>query len=94
VNDRYVFGLIDPRDHRIFHVGTLARGVELKEHVADSVADAKAGKPGPTNDHVRAILAADYDTPHAVILQAEASAADEVAWIKTLEAAGNRLTNP
>ena len=38
MSDRYVFGLIDPRDHRIFHVGTLSREVGLNEHVADVVA--------------------------------------------------------
>jgi hypothetical protein len=93
MNDRYVFGLIDPRDNQIFYVGTLARDVALKEYVADAVADAMAGKTAPPSDRVRAILAADYDAPHAVILQPEASAADEAVWIQTLEAAGNPLTN-
>lgn len=91
MNDRYVFGLIDPRDHRVFLVGTLPRGVALKEHVADAVAEAKAGKPGPPHDRVRAILAADYDAPHAVILQPEAGAADAAAWSERLVAAGNSL---
>jgi hypothetical protein len=94
VNDRYIFGLVDPRDHRIFYVGTLASDVPLKEYVADAVADAIAGKAGPPNDRVRAILAADFDAPHAIILQPEASAADEAAWIQRLEAAGNKLANP
>jgi hypothetical protein len=94
MNDRYVFGLIDPRDHQIFYVGTLAREVSLNEHVADAVADAMVGKTGPPHDHVRAILAADFEAPGAVILQPEASAGDEATWIKALEAAGNRRTNP
>jgi hypothetical protein len=94
VNDRYIFGLVDPRDHRIFYVGTLARDVALKEYVADAVAAAKAGQTAPPSDRVRAILAADFDAPHAVILQPEASAADEAAWIERLEAAGNELANP
>jgi hypothetical protein len=93
MNDRYVFGLIDPRDHRIFYVGTLEREVSLNEHVADAVADARAGKRTPTDERMRAILAADYEAPHAVILQAKASEADEAAWIQTLVAAGNELTN-
>jgi hypothetical protein len=94
MNDRYVFGLIDPRDHRIFYVGTLASDVPLKEYVADAVADALAGKTALPSDRVRAILAADFDAPHAVILQPEASAVDEAAWIERLEAAGNKLSNP
>jgi hypothetical protein len=93
MSDRYVFGLIDPRDHRIFTVGTLPREVDLNEHVADAVADAKVGKTTPTDERVRAILAADFDAPGAVILQAEASEANEAAWIETLTAAGNSLTN-
>jgi hypothetical protein len=93
MNDRYVFGLIDPRDYRIFFVGTLASDVPLKEYVADAVAAALAGQTAPPSDRVQAILAADYDAPHAVILQPEASAADEAAWIERLEAAGNPLTN-
>jgi hypothetical protein len=91
MNDRYVFGLIDPRDHGIFHVGTLAQEVALKEHVADAVAEAMAGEPGATHDRVRAILAADYDAPHAVILQPEATEADAAGWIERLKAAGNAL---
>ena len=92
MSDRYVFGLIDPRDHQIFSVGTLAREVGLNEHVADAVADALAGKKGPPHDRVRAILAADFEAPGAVILQPVASEGDEATWIQTLEAAGNRLT--
>ena len=93
MSDRYVFGLIDPRDHRIFHVGTLSREVSLNEHMADVVADAMAGKTSPTDEQVRAILAADFDTPHAVILQAEAGDEDLAKWIRMLQAAGNGLTN-
>jgi hypothetical protein len=93
MNDRYVFGLIDPRDHRIFYVGTLERDVNLNEHVADAVADAIAGNTTPTDARVREILAADFDAPHAVILQAEASEGDETAWVERLAAAGNALTN-
>lgn len=93
MNDRYVFGLIDPRDHRIFHVGTLDREVVLNEHVADAVADAMAGKTTPLDERVRDILAADFETPHAVILQAQATEADEARWVEVLAAAGNDLTN-
>ena len=91
MKDRYIFGLIDPRDYHIFFVGSRSRGVALKEHLADAVAEAKTGKAGPPHDRVRAILAADYDAPHAVILQPEADAADAAAWIERLEAAGNPL---
>jgi hypothetical protein len=93
MNDRYVFGLIDPRDHRIFYVGTLDGDVNLNEHLADAVADAMAGKTTPTDERVRAILAADFDAPHAVILQADAGEGEEAAWIQRLAAAGNALTN-
>jgi hypothetical protein len=93
MDDRYVFGLIDPRDHRIFSVGTLAQEVSLNEHVADAVADARAGAGTPTDQRIRAILAADFEAPHAVILQAAASEADAAAWIERLVAAGNELTN-
>jgi hypothetical protein len=93
MNDCYIFGLIDPRDHRIFDVGALPRGVNLNEHLADVVAESKAGGGSPTDERVRAILAADFDTPHAVILQAEAGEADAEAWVRTLEAAGNVLTH-
>jgi hypothetical protein len=93
MGDRYVFALIDPRDDCIFYVGTLEQGVKLNEHVADAVSDALSGGTSPADDQVRAILAADFDKPHAVILQPEASEADEARWIETLEAAGNSLTN-
>ena len=93
MSDRSIFGLIDPRNHQIFHVGMLDRGVSLNEHVADVVANAMAGKTSPTDERVRAILAADFDAPGAVILQAEAGEASEAAWIETLTAAGNSLTN-
>jgi hypothetical protein len=91
MNDRYVYGLIDPRDNLIFHVGTLARGVALKEHLADAVAEAKAGVAGAFHDRVRAILAADFEAPHAVILQPQASDGDAAGWIERLRAAGSAL---
>jgi hypothetical protein len=93
MNERYVFGLIDPRDHRIFYVGTLARGADLNEHVADAVAEARAGRATRTHDRVRTILDAAYEAPQAVVLQAEASEADREGWIELLAAAGNALTN-
>lgn len=91
MNDRYVYGLIDPRDACIFHVGTLARGVALKDHLTDEVAEALAGAAGPVHDRVRAILASDYDAPHAVILQPQAGEADAAVWIERLQAAGNAV---
>jgi hypothetical protein len=93
MSDRSIFGLIDPRDHRVFHVGTLDRNVGLNEHVADVVANAMAGRTSPTDQRVRAILAADFEAPHAVILQADASEADLATWTRTLQEAGNALTN-
>ena len=60
-------GLIDPRDCRIFSVGTLESDVKLNEHVAETVAEALSGAAGPAYDRVRAILAADFDEPHAVM---------------------------
>jgi hypothetical protein len=93
MSDRYVFGLIDPRDHRIFHVGTLEQEVNLNEHLADAVAEAMAGTTTPVAERVRAILAADFETPHAVILQPSASEADAVHWIDVLATAGNRLAS-
>jgi hypothetical protein len=92
MSDRYVYGLIDPRDHRIFHVGTLEREVSLNEHVADAVAEAMAGTVTPTAERVRAILAADFEAPHAVILQPSASEPDAARWIGVLTTAGNDLT--
>jgi hypothetical protein len=93
MSDRSIFGLIDPRDHRIFHVGVLDAGVSLNEHVADVVAEALAGKRTPAEDRVRAILAADFEAPHAVILQAQAGDAELANWVRALQQAGNALTN-
>jgi hypothetical protein len=93
MSDRSIFGLIDPRDHRIFHVGVLDAGVGLNEHVADVVAEALAGERSSTEERVRAILAADYEAPHAVILQTKAGEAELAGWVRTLQQAGNALTN-
>jgi len=88
-----IFGLIDPRDNRIFHVGMLNSEVSLNEHVADVVAEAIDGNPSPTEERVRAILAADFEAPHAVILQVNAGEADLASWTRVLRQAGNALTN-
>jgi hypothetical protein len=92
MSDRYIFGLIDPRDHGIFTVGSLPHALDLREHVADAVAEAMTGRRSPTAERVRAILAADFEAPDAVILQPAASETDVATWIETLTAAGNRLT--
>jgi hypothetical protein len=88
-----IYGLIDPRDHRIFHVGLLDGETSLNERVADVVAEAMDGMPSPTDERVRAILAADFEAPHAVILQAQAGDADLATWTRALQQAGNALTN-
>jgi hypothetical protein len=90
----FVLALVDPRDQRIFHVEWMARGVRVNEHVADVVADARSGETGPFCERVRGILAADYDAPHAVVLQPEATEVEEIAWAKLLAEVGNELTRP
>jgi len=47
----------------------------------------------PTEERVRAILAADFEAPHAVILQVNAGEADLANWTRVLRQAGNALTN-
>jgi len=93
MSDRSIFGLIDPRNHRILHVGLLDEGVSLNEHVADVVANAMAGMTSPTDERVRAILAADFEAPHAVILQQAGAEQDLATWTRTLQQAGNSLTD-
>ena len=51
------------------------------------------GNPSPTEERVRAILAADFEAPHAVILQVNAGEADLANWTRVLRQAGNALTN-
>jgi hypothetical protein len=89
----YILALVDPRDHRIFHVEWVTCGVRVNEHVADIVADAKSGKTTPFLDQVRGILTADYNAPHVAILQLEATEVDEVAWARLLAEVGNELTH-
>ena len=86
-----IYGLLDPTDSRIHYIGHSSRPVgRLRNHIKD-------GKERPGHnwfkEHWIATLLRRSHVPRLVILQKDACAEDEVAWIAFGREVGWPLTN-
>jgi DNA-binding transcriptional regulator YiaG len=88
MNTTYIYGLVDPRDHKLFYVGKSNRpNARLSQHIAEASAGGKHAK----SLRIREMTASGYQ-PELIILEAveqELSVAAEERWIAAFRPSGD-----